>query len=121
MRIRQFSPLLGLVLAALACAQTELPGTATPPATERPLATMVVVTQTPEASLVPPSATPTATDFAPNTSTPTSQPIATATTQPAVDPLVGPGSDVYFDNRSDAQSLVWSYVNALARHEPLRA
>ncbi len=121
MRIRQLSPLLGLVLAALACAQTELPGTATPPATERPLATMVVVTQTPEASLVPPSATPTATDFAPNTSTPTSQPIATATTQPAVDPLVGPGSDVYFDNRSDAQSLVWSYVNALARHEPLRA
>ncbi len=121
MRIRQLSPLLGLVLAALACAQTELPGTATPPATERPHATMVVVTQTPESSLVPPSTTPTATDFAPNTSTPTSQPIVTATTQPAVDPLVGPGSDVYFDNRSDAQSLVWSYVNALARHEPLRA
>lgn len=121
MRSRVILPLTALFITTLACAQTELPGTSTPAATDLPAATLVVATPTIAASPEPPTPTVTSTDFAPNTPTPASEPISTATPLPEIDPLVGPGSDVYFDNRSDAQSLVWSYVNALARHEPLRA
>lgn len=120
MRSRIVLPLITLLIVSLACAQTELPGTATPAPTDLPAPTPVAATSTVEASVAAPTltATPTA---AVGAASDTPAPVATATPTTASVPATGPGSDVYFDNRSDAQSLVWSYVNALARHEPLRA
>ena len=119
MRFRLLNVVVALSAAGLACAQTELPGTPTPAdaPTQLPAPTVVVATSTAE---------PTASNASTETATAavvdaTATPTADATATPATDPASGPGSDVYFDNRSDAQSLVWSYVNALARHEPLRA
>lgn len=121
MRFRLLNVVVALSAAGLACAQTELPGTPTPAdaPTQLPAPTVVVATSTAE---------PTASNASTETATSTAAvidasatPAADATATPATDPVSGPGSDVYFDNRSDAQSLVWSYVNALARHEPLRA
>lgn len=120
MRSRIVLPLITLLVVSLACAQTELPGTATPAPTDLPAPTPVAATSTVE---TPPAApTPTATPTeAIVAASETPAPAASATPTTASNPTTGPGSDVYFDNRSDAQSLVWSYVNALARHEPLRA
>jgi len=127
MRIRTFFAFVALALAALACAQTELPGTATPapakPPTQPPTPTIAFVTATPASDS--PSATPT--EWSPAELTATAEPAATIDAGPTAQPTeppptaAAPDTRTYLDDRSDPRALVWSYVNALARHEPLRA
>lgn len=112
------------LLTATAC--VPVTATAVQPATDLPEPTIVVSTATTVAA--------TATEPAAATSTVAAQPTATtqagatatvagsaSATPGAAETTTAPGSDVYSDDRSDARALVLSYVNALARHEPLRA
>ncbi len=113
------------LLTATAC--VPVTATAVQPATDLPEPTIVVSTATTVAATAtePAAATATAAATAAATSTVAAQPTATtqagATATVAGSASATPGSDVYSDDRSDARALVLSYVNALARHEPLRA
>lgn len=121
MRLRATFMSLTLMVTT-ACVPVTSPGTPAQPATDLPEPTIEVATATtaPTATLAEAAtatAAPTATLAATAT---TAAATATATTSGSAT-QTSPGADVYYDDRSDARTFVLSYVNALARHEPLRA
>jgi hypothetical protein len=119
MKLKQFPVLIILLALVLtSCQPVAQPTATTAPKGATPTAaiTYLVVTSTPLSTAIPPTAIP---PTATSASLPTATPNSTATVTPAG--LPDYSSANYIDDRSTAAALILSYVNAINRHEYLRA
>lgn len=115
MESRSLDVLFTMILGTLLAACSGLPFLAPPPATRVPLISPTAAPPSPSLPLVPSPAITTVPTLPPPTTAPTAAPAVASTPRSAAN--LGD----YVDDRSTAQTLMTSYVNALNRKEYARA
>ncbi|MCX6022077.1 MAG: hypothetical protein NTZ05_10190 [Chloroflexi bacterium] len=129
---RSIAPMVMAAAVALAVAACATTPTGAPAPAARPAAssTSPAAANTPASANVPPTvsagvattpATATPPLAATTTGTPAGAPQSANSTPPPPVAPAAPGPDGYLDDRSNAETLMRSYANALTRHEYLRA